>query len=126
MAPVNEPARPAYDSTFVYTVKAGDNFNGIAYRNHSTPKQLEKDNPTVYPGFIKEGQKLNVSTYKTSTWTAYENAQKEYDKYLSDKFERERQEMASKKETPVQQKKHNCPNFLDDPIGWLGHRWLCH
>ena len=126
MATVNEPVRPAYDSTFVYTVKTGDNFNGIAYRNHSTPNQLSQDNPTVKPGFIKEGQKLKVSTYKTSTWTAYENAKKEYDQYLLDSYERERQEKASKKETPVQQKKHTCPNFLDDPIGWLGHRWLCH
>ena len=119
------PKKPACDSTFVYTVKSGDNFDGIAYRNKSNPEQLQKDNPDVKPSSIYIGQELNVSTYKTSTWNAYQNKVNEYNQYLLNEHENSKKSNANNQQA-TEQKKHTCPKFLDDPFGWVEHRLLCH
>lgn len=122
-----EPRKPACDSTFVHTVKSGDSFNAIAYRNHITPQQLQKDNPAIKKtGDISEGQKIKVSTYKNSTWDAYTKAQEKYSRDLSDYYEAERKQKSVDEKKTQTKSKHTCPNFLDDPITWLKHRLLCH
>ncbi len=84
-----KPVRPKPTKVKVIILKHGDIVSSFLNKYHVTLKDVEKANPGVNLGDVREGQKIKMPYVDQKTWNTYTSKLKEYDKQLSKYFEAE-------------------------------------